>query len=204
MERQERQRWLAEYVRRHPLVTDEELARQLKVSVPTVRLDRMALGIPELRRRTEGLAQRAIEGVRSLGREEMVGELIELELGRYGSSRLVTDLTMAFARTGVVRGHYLFAQADSLAIAVINGDVVLTGLANAKFKRPVMAGEELVARAEVIRRERQRAVVLVVTQSGSDVVFRAKFVVFALDPYRLGGKSPTVAGDRTERGPEQA
>jgi acyl-coenzyme A thioesterase PaaI-like protein len=190
--RQDRQRLLELELRQNPFLTDEQLADRFGVSVPTIRLDRLSLGIPELRQRTQGLARKAMEELRALGSQELVGELVELELGRRATSTLTTDATMAFARNGVVRGHYIFAQADSLAIAVIDGEVVLTGLVNAKFKRPVMAGEVLVARAEVLRRGKDRAVVLVVTTVRHDVVFRAKFVEFVLAP--AGGAGRWGAG----------
>lgn len=186
--RQERQRLLLERIKVDPLQTDEDLAKYFGVSVPTIRLDRLHLGIPELRLRSEGLARKAVNKIRAMDRQEMVGELIDLELGERGTSILDTDKGMAFVRTRVVRGHYLFAQADSLALAVVDGDVVLTGLVNVKFKQPVMAGEQVVANAEVIRKHGSRLVVLVESRVRDEVVFRAKFVVFALEPRKSSSK----------------
>lgn len=179
--RSERHRRLADALKSNPLQTDEELARQLEVSVPTIRLDRLHLGIPELRRRTAGLAQQVVYQARALQKTEMIGELVDLELGRWGTSVLQTDRSMAFAQNGIVRSHYIFGQADSLAIAVMDRDMVLTGLATSKFKRPVRAGERLTAYGEIIRRHRRRNVVLIVTRVANEVVFRGKFVVFAWD-----------------------
>ncbi|MDA8193799.1 MAG: transcription factor FapR [Thermaerobacter sp.] len=184
--RTERQRLLADLIQRNPLQTDEDLARILGVSVPTIRLDRVHLGIPELRMRSEGLARRA-QSVRAMGRQELVGDLVDLELGRSARSVLDTDPSMGFHRTGILRGHFLFAQADSLALAVVDGEVVLTGLANAKFKQPVQAGEQVVATAEVLRRAGTRWVVLVVSTVRALPVFRAKFVVVALNAAKESG-----------------
>lgn len=184
--RPERQRLLTERIHTYPLQTDEELARYFGVSVATIRLDRFHLGIPELRMRSEGLAREAVHGLRAMGHQEMVGELIDLEIGRAGQSVLDTEASMGFERTGILRGHHLFAQADSLALAVVDGDVVLTGLANAKFKEPVRAGESIIATAEVIRQVDTRWVVLVISRVRGETVFRAKFVVVALKPFRLG------------------
>src|SRR5579875_953375 len=178
--RQVRHDTLRQLLGEEPFLADQELARRLRVSVPTVRLDRADLGIPDVRLRSRLLAERALGPVRSLETREMVGELRTLELGRRAVSVLETDAGMAFARTGIVRSHVIFAQADSLALAVIDGEVVLTGLVNSKFKRPVVAGETLTATAEIIRRRRYRFVVWVVTEAGADVVFRAKFLVVAL------------------------
>lgn len=44
-----RQQMLMDQVKEKPFLTDEELAKTLEVSVQTIRLDRLELGIPELR-----------------------------------------------------------------------------------------------------------------------------------------------------------
>ena len=59
VKKKERQQLLVEKVKEKPFLTDEELAKALSVSVQTIRLDRLELGIPELRgriRKMEGLA----------------------------------------------------------------------------------------------------------------------------------------------------
>jgi len=188
LNRAERQRRLREKIKGNPFLTDEELAEAFDVSVQTIRLDRLALGIPELRERTKAMAERAYGIVKSMGSKEIVGELIDINLGVDAISVLETTEEMVFEKSRVVRGQYIFAQADSLAIALIDADVVLTGLANIKFKRPVQVGEKLVARAEVIRRKGNKFVVLVITKSGAEQVFRGKFVVAALeDLFGVGG-----------------
>jgi acyl-coenzyme A thioesterase PaaI-like protein len=192
LKKQERQQLLKEKLRENPFLSDEELAQLFGVSIQTIRLDRLALGIPELRERTKSVAERTYGIVRSMGSKEIVGELIDITLGERGISMLETTEEMVFERSRVVRGQYIYAQAESLAIALIEADVVLTGLANIKFKRPVTVGEKLVAKGEVIRRRRGHFVVLVETKSGSEKVFRGKFSVFAVDPARVAG------GDKVE------
>lgn len=184
--RLERHRELRRLLQEEPLLTDEELARRLGVSVPTIRLDRLSLGIPEVRQRAEGLARRAMSGVRALDEQEVVGELVDLELGVRATSVLDTRPSMSFARTGIIRSHYLFAQADSLALAVIDGALVLTGRARSKFRRPVRAGERLVATASVVRRRHNRYVVQVTTRVGNDDVFQGTFLVVALPGEEAG------------------
>ena len=181
LERQRRQQRLVARIEENPFLTDEELARLFSVSIQTIRLDRLSLGIPEVRQRLRQVADRVHPQVKSMASREIVGELIDMQLGQRAISILETSPDMAFERTQIVRGHHLFAQADSLAIAVVDADVVLTGLGNVKYKRPVRVGERLVAKAEVLRARRNQTVVLVVTTAGNnEQVFRAKFVVFAL------------------------
>lgn len=204
LNKRERHQRLTKKLADNPFLTDEELASQFGVSVQTIRLDRLALGIPELRQRMKVVAERTYSQVRSLGSREIVGELIDIQLGQSGLSVLETTPDMVFERTRVVRGHFLFAQADSLALALIDARVVLTGLANIKFKRPVQVGEKLVAKAEVLRKKGNKTVVLVMTRAGHEVVFRGKFVVFALDA--RGRRSPPASdpGHPTKVGPEGA
>lgn len=185
--KRERQTQLRDKIRENPFLSDEELARMFAVSVQTIRLDRLALSIPELRERTKSVAERTYGIVKSMGSKEIVGELIDITLGERGLSILETTEEMVFERSRVVRGQFIFAQAESLAIALIDSDVVLTGLANVKFKRPVTVGEKLVAKGEVIRRRGAHFVVLVESKAGAEKIFRGKFSVFAVDPTRVTG-----------------
>ena len=178
MSKDDRRSRLTVCLQEHPFLTDEELSEKFDVSIQTIRLDRSVLGIPDVRERTRILAETNYASVRAISSGEIVGELLELELGRSATSVLNTDETMAFSKTELVRSHFIFAQADSLALAVIDSDRAVTGLSNAKFKRPVVAGERLLARAEVLRsRAEGESVVLVETSSGEHKVFRGKFVV---------------------------
>jgi len=179
--RQTRQANLAAALKDDPFLTDYDLARVFAVSVQTVRLDRLALGIPELRERLRAAAERVHGRVRSLGSREIIGELVDIEPDSQGISILATTEDMVFEKTRIVRGHYLFAQAESLALAIVDADIVVTGLVNVKYKRPVQVGERLVAKAEIIRRRGNKHVVLVTTRSGDEQVFRAKFMVADLE-----------------------
>ena len=55
--RDERHELLKKRIEENPFINDEELAEEFSVSIATIRLDRMALGIPELRIR---IKQRAV------------------------------------------------------------------------------------------------------------------------------------------------
>ena len=45
----ERRTYLAEKIAENPFLTDQDLAVMLAVSVPTIRLDRRKMGIPEVK-----------------------------------------------------------------------------------------------------------------------------------------------------------
>lgn len=179
--KRERQNILSEKIKTDPFLTDEELAEFFSVSVPTIRLDRLELGIPELRERIRNVAEQNYKKVKSLDSEEIVGELIELELNKGGISLLETKENMAFEKTKIVRGHYIYSLAESLAIAVIDTHAALVGVANIKYKTPVYAGRKLIAKAEVIKIRDDSHIVWVKIYDKQKEVFRGKFILVSIE-----------------------
>ena len=179
--KKERQGTLKERIKEDPFLTDEELAEIFSVSVPTVRLDRLELGIPELRERIKSVAEKNYSKVKTLDSEEIVGELIELNLNQGGISVLEASEEMSFEKTKIVRGHYIYSLAESLAIAVIDTHVALVGIANIKYTTPVYAGSKLVAKAEVRRIKENSYIVWVRIQEKQKEVFRGKFILVSLE-----------------------
>ncbi|WEG11618.1 transcription factor FapR [Pullulanibacillus sp. KACC 23026] len=176
--KQMRQRDLKETLEISPFLTDEELADRLGVSVQTIRLDRMELGIPELRERMKTYAVKNFDQVKALNPDEVIGEVIDLKLDQSGISILDIHPEHAFRRTGIARGHHLFAQANSLATAVINDDFALTAKSVIQFKRQVMSGERVIAKATVSRAERDFTVVDVESFVNQELVFEGTFTMF--------------------------
>jgi acyl-coenzyme A thioesterase PaaI-like protein len=176
-----RQQLLLDHVKEKPFLTDEELAKILQVSIQTIRLDRLELGMPELRERVKKMAENAQNKVKSIGRGEVVGELIDLELGKSGISLMKITEEMVFEKTQVARGHYVFSQANSLALAIIDAPLAVTGVANIKYKIPVHVGEKLVAKAEIMRKRGNKYFVWVKTKNETQEVFRAKFIMVSLE-----------------------
>ncbi|OLN22821.1 fatty acid biosynthesis transcriptional regulator [Domibacillus antri] len=177
--KKERQERLQDTIQTNPFVTDEELAAAFNVSVQTIRLDRMELSIPELRERIKYVAERNMDDeVRSLPIEEVIGDIIDIELDKSAISIFDVKKEHVFMRNGIARGHHLFAQANSLAVAVINDEMALTGKADIRFTRPVREGERIVAKAKVTRMEKLRTMVEVSSFVGSELVFRGEFSMF--------------------------
>ncbi|MFC2950146.1 transcription factor FapR [Virgibacillus sediminis] len=146
----ERQKLLKETIEETPFITDEQLADLFEVSIQTIRLDRMELSIPELRERIKHVASnRWNETVKALPLEEVIGEIIDLELDHRAISILDIRPEHVFSRNNIARGHHLFAQANSLAVAVINDELALTAKSELKFTRQVKLGERVVAKAAV-------------------------------------------------------
>ncbi len=181
LSKRERHKLLLEKIEEDPFLTDEELAEQLSVSIPTIRLDRLELGIPELRGRIKNVAEENYRKVRSMHGREIIGELVDLNLGQSGISILETNMDMAFEKTRIVRGHFIYSLAESLAIAVIDAQVALVGVANIKYKTPVYAGSKLVAKAEVKRKRDNKYIVWVKIYVKQEETFRGKFILVSLE-----------------------
>lgn len=180
LRKSERHQKLLTAISQNPFITDEELAEILQVSIPTVRLDRMELAIPEVRKRTREMASHFFGVSQSLGVNDIVGELIEIEPGKKGLSLLETDQSMCLEKCNIVRGHVIFAQANSLANAVADVQVALTGKADLDFLRAVRAGDRLIARAQVLERKGHRFLIEVVVRCKEEIACKGNFMIYGM------------------------
>ena len=178
--KKERHKRFLEKVKEDPFMTDEDIADYFGVSVPTVRLDRLELGIPELRERIKEVAASNHQKVRALHVDEIIGEIVEINLGESGISILDTTDQMVFFESKIVRGHYIYSMAESLAISVIDAEVALVGVANIKYKIPVYSGSKLVARATVKKKRQSSFIVWVFIYHKQKEVFRGKFILVSI------------------------
>ena len=182
--KKERHQLLLKYIEETPFVTDRELTRLMKVSIQTIRLDRLELGIPELRERLKIMAERSYEDkVKSLNIDEVIGEIIDLQLDVSGISIFELKEEHVFSRTSIARGHHLFAQANSLAVAVINFPIALTAHADIKFIRSAKLGEKCICKAYVKSNDdkTKKAKVEVNTYVSDELVFQGQFVIYRSD-----------------------
>jgi acyl-coenzyme A thioesterase PaaI-like protein len=189
--KRERQRLLQETIQENPFITDEELAEKFSVSVQTIRLDRLELSIPELRERIKHVAQQSLEDkVRALPIEEVIGEIIDIEPDHSAISIFDVKAEHVFKRNRIARGHHLFAQANSLAVAVINDELALTAKANIRFTRQVKENERVVAKAKVVgEKENGRTIVEVNSYVGQELVFSGTFEMYRSNREKKDGDS---------------
>jgi acyl-coenzyme A thioesterase PaaI-like protein len=181
MPKKERQLLLKKLVEQDPFLTDEELSKRYDVSVQTIRLDRLECGIPELRKRLKRVASQSMTGeVKSLSADEIIGDIIDLELDKRALSIFDVTIDHVFQRSGIARGHHLFAQANSLAVAVMDEDLALTVKSTIDFLKTVKAGDRVNARAEVKKESNmeKRTLVEVVSKVGDVVVFTGQFYMY--------------------------
>jgi len=172
---------LAKILDNNPMGTDEELASLLGVSVSTVRLDRALMGVPELRERIKRMAQEAGSKLRSLSRSEIVGDLLGLEPNKWALSVLRTTKEMAFRTTDILWDHYIYAQASSIAVAVIEAATVIIDSMRGEYKGRAKVGDMLIARAKVGVNKDDRYIVSVHTRVGEKEIFVGRFITEVLN-----------------------
>lgn len=177
LQRQER---IGQEIENNPFVTDGELAELVEASIHTIRADRRKLGIPDVRKRTREVAVSVYGKSKALGESEIIGDLLEMELDREGLSLLEITSKMVAAKSGIARGHILFAQANSLANAIVDADVALTGEVRIKFFAPVRPGERVLAKARVLKTEGRKKEVEVIMKTKKTLVFQGVFLIYCL------------------------
>ncbi|UOQ85535.1 transcription factor FapR [Gracilibacillus salinarum] len=189
--KKERQLLLKDTIEEKPFITDETLAKMFAVSIQTIRLDRMELNIPELRERIKSVATNNWnETVKALPIDEVIGEIIDLELDERAISILDITAEHVFSRNKIARGHHLFAQANSLAVAVINDELALTANADIKFTRQVVQGERVIAKARVKEvTSSNRTAVEIQSYVDNETVFTGLFEMFRSNDNKEGEQS---------------
>lgn len=176
----QRQKKIRQKIEENPFITDEDLASLLDVSIHTIRADRKKIGIPEVRKRTKDVALTMFGQAKTLSSQEIVGDLLEVDLDSDGLSLLDTTEEMGMEKTRIIRGHILFAQANSLANAIVDADVALTLEANVVFSAPVMVGERILAKARVTKVKGRKKEVEVVMKTKDNLIFKGVFQIRCL------------------------
>ena len=178
MTKQERHSTLTAMIKDNPFLKDEELAKQLEVSVSTIRIDRAELGIAEYRQRVKTAAEDS-----KVQQVSHTGEVIDMELFHSAISVLETDNSMLFPGTDIIKSQHIYALAEELALNVINAKAALVKVANVKYVSEVHEGERLVAHSTGVRKKENQTsqdktaeyVVHVVIKVRMNEVFRGKF-----------------------------
>ncbi|TDL98717.1 transcription factor FapR [Macrococcus brunensis] len=174
----DRQNQLVSKLRDNPFLTDEDLSEAFGVSIQTIRLDRLEQNIPELRERIRGVAVQHHDEVKALPLDEVIGEIIELQLDKVAISILDIQEEHVFHRNQIARGHFLFAQANSLCVALIDDELALTASSEVKFIKPVKLGDRVVTKALLVEKRKKRATIEVESSVQQQQVFKGRFVMY--------------------------
>lgn len=176
--RKSRNAGILKYIKENPMATDEILAKHFKVSINTIRLDRARLGIKEFKERLKVRAEESIKKVTSISENEFFGDLVEFVPGASAVSRLKTKNYMTFEGMDVVKGQYIYAFAETLAISLIPTKAALVGVANIKYVEKVKKDDVIYAKAEVKRKTETGYIVWVrILDENETLKFKGKFIL---------------------------
>ncbi|MCE5089501.1 transcription factor FapR [Staphylococcus devriesei] len=187
LKKTERRQAIQKAIDSNPFITDSELCEKFEVSIQTIRLDRTNLNIPELRKRIKLVAEQNYEQIRALEASEVIGDLIQVEPNK--SAQSIIDITedSVFMKTQIVRGHVLFAQANSLCVALIHNSTVLTQESNIEFIEKVKLHDTVRAEAIVLNKTMQHYVIEVNSFVKDTLVFKGTFKMFYISEERING-----------------
>ena len=169
MTKKQRHDYIMSIINENPFLKDDELSKQCKVSISTIRNDRAELGISEYRERVKSAAENEFHTV------ESKEELLDLKIYETGLSVLETDSSMLFKNTNIVKSQCIYALAENLALNVINANAALVKVANVKYCEQVNLGDKLVAKSTVKREKNNQYIVHVIISVDMREVFRGKF-----------------------------
>lgn len=174
LDKQHRREAVEDLLRRNPCLTDEELAEKFSVSVATVRLDRQALGIPQMRERMESAVSnhpsKAHEGLR----------ILDMDLGLKGVGLFETASDMA-DKAGAVSAEKLYGAAADFAESLSGIPFASTQVGNIKYKVPVKPGTLLVVKGRIVLVRGNKKHIYVSFFNGENEVYRSKFIMEVLN-----------------------
>ena len=171
----------------NPFITDHELCEKFGVSIQTIRLDRTHLNIPELRKRIKLVAEQNYGQIRSIEANEIIGDLIQVEPDIEAQSLIEITEDTVFAKTQIARGHILFAQANSLCVALIHNPTVLTQESQVEFIAKVKLNDTVRAKAQVIDKTCKHYIIEVNSYVKDKLVFKGNFKMFYISEDEFNG-----------------
>lgn len=171
----------------NPFITDHELCEKFGVSIQTIRLDRTHLNIPELRKRIKLVAEQNYGQIRSIEANEIIGDLIQVEPDIEAQSLIEITEDTVFAKTQIARGHILFAQANSLCVALIHNPTVLTQESQVEFIAKVKLNDTVRAKAQAIDKTCKHYIIEVNSYVKDKLVFKGNFKMFYISEDEFNG-----------------
>lgn len=187
LKKDERRIAIRNAIEANPFITDNELCEKFDVSIQTIRLDRTHLNIPELRKRIKLVAEQNYGQIKSIEANEIIGDLIQVEPDVKAQSLIEITEDYVFAKTQIARGHILFAQSNSLCVALIHNPTVLTQESQVAFVERVKLNDTVRAEAQVINKTSKHYLIEVNSFVKDKLVFKGKFKMFYISEDEFNG-----------------
>ncbi|PTI79372.1 transcription factor FapR [Staphylococcus succinus] len=187
LKKQERRDAIKKEIEKNPFITDLDLSILFSVSIQTIRLDRKYLNIPELRKRIKSVARKNHENIRSIDGSEIIGDVINVQPNQEATSIIEIDEDSVFTRNQIARGHVLFAQANSLCVALIHKPTVLTKGSNVTFLKPVKLNDTVRAEAQAVEITNKYYMINVNSYVKGSIVFQGTFKMYYISEDEQNG-----------------
>ncbi|MDU1528511.1 MAG: transcription factor FapR [Staphylococcus warneri] len=187
LKKNERRQAIQQAIENNPFITDNEVCEMFQVSIQTIRLDRTHLNIPELRKRVKLVAEHNYDQIKSIEANEIIGDLVQLKPNDTATSMIEITSDSVFSKSQIARGHVLFAQANSLCVALIHNPTVLTQESDVKFLDKVKLNDTVKAVANVINQTNKHYLIEVNSYVKDKLVFNGKFKMFYISEDELDG-----------------
>ena len=97
------------------------------------------------------VAEQNYQHLESLEANEIFGDIIKMNPNIEAESIIHIASDSVFSKNNIARGHILFAQANSLCVALIHKPTVLTSESNVTFVEKVKLNDTVRARAKVVK-----------------------------------------------------
>ena len=107
--------------------------------------------------------------------KNLCGTPIEIKEGIARVS-LTTIASMAADEYGLIHGGFIFGLADYAAMLAVNDANVVLAEASVQFLKPVKVGDNLIAEAKLIHKERNKATVETEVRKNGELVFSGNFL----------------------------
>lgn len=111
---------------------------------------------------------------------------VELKEG-YSKIKLKTTIEMVTDENGLIHGGFIFSLADYASMLAVNHPNVVLGGANVKFLKPAILGDELLAEANLIKKEGKKLIVNVDIKKNNEIIFKGEFICFVPEIHVLEG-----------------
>ncbi|ARB77999.1 MULTISPECIES: transcription factor FapR [Staphylococcus] len=187
LKKNERRIAIQQAIEHNPFITDHELCEQFSVSIQTIRLDRTHLKIPELRKRIKLVAEQNYQHLQSLEANEIFGDIIKMNPNIEAESIIHIASDSVFSKNNIARGHILFAQANSLCVALIHKPTALTSESNVTFVEKVKLNDTVGARAKVVKHSENYYHIDVTSYVKEILVFKGHFKMFYISEDEYNG-----------------
>src|SRR5699024_8929232 len=116
-------------------------------------------------------------------------EIIDIELNDYALSLFIVEDGHVFQKNKIARGHYLFAQANSLCVAVIDEPLALTKSADIEFTRASKLGDKVISKAVGEKMDGNTAKINVKIRVEPETVLKGRFEMYYTDETDEGEKN---------------